>query len=133
MAAVLVDYVTDGAALHHARRALPRHREFQDVRHGQPADRGRPGIDDGGCLDHAQTSGVRELADRLFLSLCDHPVRDGVRPRQHLCESIESGEEPMSLANAAHSVVEPSSGTRRFAGSLVILYAVITMIPLIWS
>ncbi|MEH2483183.1 ABC-type glycerol-3-phosphate transport system permease component [Nitrobacteraceae bacterium AZCC 2146] len=38
----------------------------------------------------------------------------------------------MSTANAAHSVVEPSAGTRRFAGSLVILYAVITMIPLIW-
>jgi multiple sugar transport system permease protein len=38
----------------------------------------------------------------------------------------------MSVANTAHSVVEPSSGTRRFAGSLVILYAVITMIPLVW-
>src|SRR3981189_3362802 len=38
----------------------------------------------------------------------------------------------MSIANAAHSVVEPTSGTRRFAGSLVILYAVITMIPLVW-
>ena len=38
----------------------------------------------------------------------------------------------MSLANTAHSVVEPSPGTRRFAGALVILYAVITMIPLVW-
>src|SRR3979409_1651537 len=38
----------------------------------------------------------------------------------------------MSIANAAHSVVEPTAGTRRFAGSLVILYAVITMIPLVW-
>ena len=38
----------------------------------------------------------------------------------------------MSLANTAHSVVEPSSGTRRLAGSLVILYAAITMVPLIW-
>ena len=38
----------------------------------------------------------------------------------------------MSIANTAHSVVEPSRGTRRFAGSLVILYAVITMIPLVW-
>ena len=38
----------------------------------------------------------------------------------------------MISANSAHSVVEPSSGTRRLAGSLVILYAVITMIPLIW-
>jgi multiple sugar transport system permease protein len=38
----------------------------------------------------------------------------------------------MNLANAAHSVVEPSVGTRRFAGSLIVLYAIITMIPLVW-
>jgi multiple sugar transport system permease protein len=38
----------------------------------------------------------------------------------------------MTSANAAHSVVEPSAGTRRFAGSLVVLYAIITMIPLLW-
>ena len=38
----------------------------------------------------------------------------------------------MSIANTAHSVVEPSPGTRRLAGSLVVLYAVITMIPLVW-
>src|SRR6202453_5448684 len=38
----------------------------------------------------------------------------------------------MTSATTAHSVVEPSSGTRRFAGSLVVLYAVITMVPLIW-
>src|ERR1700730_9712390 len=132
MAAVLVDYAADGAAIHHARGAVPRHRELQDVRHGQPADRGRTGIDHGGRLDHAQARGVRELADRLFLRLRDHLVRDSVRPRQHLCEGAEPGEEPMISANSAHSVLEPSSGARRFAGSLVILYAVITMIPLIW-
>ena len=38
----------------------------------------------------------------------------------------------MSIANTAHSVVEPSPTTRRLAGSLVVLYAVITMIPLVW-
>ena len=38
----------------------------------------------------------------------------------------------MSIANTAHSVVEPSPNTRRLAGSLVVLYAVITMIPLVW-
>ena len=38
----------------------------------------------------------------------------------------------MSVANTAHSVVEPSPSTRRLAGSLVVLYAVITMIPLVW-
>ena len=38
----------------------------------------------------------------------------------------------MTSATTAHSVVEPSTTTRRFAGSLVVLYAVITMIPLVW-
>src|SRR3954462_14103409 len=130
MAAILVDHAADGVAVHHARRAVPRHRELQDVRHGQPAHRGRAGVDHGGCLDHTQARGLRELADGLFLGLRDHFVRDGVWPGQHLCQGAEPGEKPMSIA--AHSVVEPSAGTRRFAGSLVILYAVITMIPLVW-
>ena len=38
----------------------------------------------------------------------------------------------MSPSNAAHSVVEPSASTRGFAGTLVVLYAILTMIPLIW-
>ncbi|MBR0774718.1 carbohydrate ABC transporter permease [Bradyrhizobium diazoefficiens] len=38
----------------------------------------------------------------------------------------------MTSANTAHSVVEPSTGTRRLAGSIVVLYAIITMIPLVW-
>src|SRR5438445_2260862 len=132
MAPVLVDHAADGVAIHHARRAVPRHRELQDVRHGQPAHRRWTGIDHRGRLDHAQARGLRKLADRLFLGLCDHSVRDGVWPRQHLCQGAEPGEEPMSIANTAHSVVEPSPSTRRFAGSLVVLYALITMIPLIW-
>ena len=32
----------------------------------------------------------------------------------------------------AHSVVEPSLVTKRIAGGLVILYAVLTMVPLVW-
>jgi multiple sugar transport system permease protein len=32
----------------------------------------------------------------------------------------------------AHSVVEPSPRTKRIAGTLVILYAVVTMVPLAW-
>lgn len=32
----------------------------------------------------------------------------------------------------AHSVVEPSLATKRVAGALVVLYAVVTMIPLVW-
>ncbi len=38
----------------------------------------------------------------------------------------------MSSNTSAHSVVEPSALTKRVAGTLVILYAVITMIPLAW-
>ena len=33
---------------------------------------------------------------------------------------------------AAHSVVEPSAGSRRLAGVVVAAYALVTMIPLIW-
>ena len=38
----------------------------------------------------------------------------------------------MAGLTQAHSVVAPSASSRRFAGTLVILYAIITMIPLIW-
>jgi len=38
----------------------------------------------------------------------------------------------MSAATAAHSVVEPTSRAKLFAGTLVILYALITIIPLVW-
>ena len=34
--------------------------------------------------------------------------------------------------STAHSVVEPTSGTRWFAGCMVVLYALITIIPLVW-
>jgi len=34
--------------------------------------------------------------------------------------------------NTAHSVVEPSRVTKRVAGALVLLYAIITMAPLVW-
>lgn len=38
----------------------------------------------------------------------------------------------MNSTNSAHSVVEPSSTTRLVAGILVALYALVTMVPLIW-
>ncbi|OCJ08133.1 sugar ABC transporter permease [Rhizobium sp. AC44/96] len=38
----------------------------------------------------------------------------------------------MSSVNAAHSVVEPSPTSKRIAGAIVILYALITLIPLAW-
>jgi multiple sugar transport system permease protein len=34
--------------------------------------------------------------------------------------------------STAHSVVEPTSGTRWFAGMVVALYALITIVPLVW-
>jgi hypothetical protein len=38
-----------------------------------------------------------KLAHRLFLGLRHHPVRHGVRPRQHLRQGAEPGEAPMSM------------------------------------
>ncbi|MBR1217450.1 carbohydrate ABC transporter permease [Bradyrhizobium sp. U87765 SZCCT0131] len=38
----------------------------------------------------------------------------------------------MSGSTQAHSVVAPSQLSRRIAGTLVIIYAIITMIPLVW-
>jgi multiple sugar transport system permease protein len=38
----------------------------------------------------------------------------------------------MSANTSAHSVVAPTSLARRFAGTIVILYALVTMIPLVW-
>ena len=36
------------------------------------------------------------------------------------------------MSATAHSVVEPTSGSRRLAGALVIVYALVTMLPLVW-
>jgi multiple sugar transport system permease protein len=38
----------------------------------------------------------------------------------------------MTALSNAHSVVQPSPLSQRIAGVLVILYAVITMVPLAW-
>jgi len=38
----------------------------------------------------------------------------------------------MSGAAFAHSVVEPSRWSKRVAGTLVVAYALLTMIPLVW-
>lgn len=38
----------------------------------------------------------------------------------------------MSASNTAHSVVDPSKKTKRIAGTIVITYALISMIPLFW-
>jgi multiple sugar transport system permease protein len=36
------------------------------------------------------------------------------------------------MSAAAHSVIEPSSASKRVAGGIVILYAIVSMIPLFW-
>ncbi len=38
----------------------------------------------------------------------------------------------MSAANTAHSVVEPSLASKRIAGTIVIIYALVAMVPLLW-
>jgi multiple sugar transport system permease protein len=38
----------------------------------------------------------------------------------------------MSAPTAAHSVVEPSPWTKRFAGLIVVCYALLSMVPLVW-
>ena len=76
-----------------------------------------------------------KLADRLFLGLRHHPVRHRLRPGQHLREGAQPGEAAMSAVarTAAHSVVEPTGAdAKRIAGALVIVYALITMVPLLW-
>src|SRR5207248_5331962 len=67
-----------------------------------------------------------------FLRFRHHPVRHRIRPRQHLCEGAQSGEAEMTSLTAAHSVVEPTLLSKRVAGTIVIVYALVSMIPLVW-
>jgi multiple sugar transport system permease protein len=47
--------------------------------------------------------------------------------------TLKTGSSIMSkLISTAHSVVEPSSTTRWIAGSLVVLYAIVAIVPLVW-
>src|SRR5207247_2379545 len=112
---------------------VPRHRKFQDVRHGDAADRWRAWLHHRACFDHSQAPGLRGLSNRLFLGLRHHSLRDCLWIGQHLCEGPQQGEAEMtSLAAAAHSVVEPSRLTKRVAGSIVVFYALISMVPPMW-
>jgi multiple sugar transport system permease protein len=38
----------------------------------------------------------------------------------------------MSDRSAAHSIVEPAAWTKRIAGTIVVLYALLSMVPLVW-
>src|SRR5438876_4923909 len=102
MAAVLVDYTSDGTSLHHARGALPRHREFQDVRSGEPADQWRSRLDHGARVDHAEARSLRKMAYELRLGLRHHPVCHDLRPWQYLREGPQPGEAAMMGSTIAH-------------------------------
>ena len=133
LAAVLVDHAADGAALHHAGGALPRHRELQDVRPVNLLTSGGPGSTTEVASITLKREAFESWKTGYSSALRHHPLRRGVRPRQHLREGAQPGEAEMSApANQAHSVVAPSGTAKSVAASLVIVYALITMIPLAW-
>ena len=121
----------DGAAVPDAGGAVPRHRELQDVRPRGRADLGRAGLGHRARLDQPEARGVREVAHRLLLRLRHHPVRDRVRRRQHLRQGAQPGEAAMT---GQHRPFRRRAAARRrwVAGAVVILYALITMLPLVW-
>src|SRR5262245_36032730 len=73
------------------------------------------------------------MAHRLLLGICHHPIRDRVRPRQYLRQGPQPGEAAMSSGlSSAPSVVEPGVWSRRIAVGIVVAYALVTMVPLVW-
>src|SRR5439155_14582998 len=82
----------------------------------------------------APERGVRKVADRLFVRLRHRRFRHGVRLGQHLRQEGQPREEPLDpyMTSHVHSVVQPSPLSQRIAGVIVVLYAVITMVPLAW-
>src|SRR5262249_10480295 len=60
-----------------------------------------------------------------------HSLRRRLRPRQYLCKDSQPGEAEMSLT-IAHSVVAPTRLARRIAATIVIIYAIVSMVPLAW-
>ena len=69
-----------------------------------------------------------------LLRLRHHPVRHGVRPGEHLRQGAQPGEDrdEQRASQPPHSVVEPVARSKRIAGAIVILYAVVSMVPLVW-
>src|SRR6185436_11866852 len=99
----------------------------------QPAHQRRTGLGHRAGLDHLEARGVREVAHRVLVGLRHHPVRHRVRPGEHLRQGAQPGEEPLAMATATvHSVVEPSRRSKGIAGLIVVVYAVLSMVPLLW-
>src|SRR6202007_2540713 len=132
LAAILVDHAAHGDAFLDARDPFSRDRKLQDVRHGQSAHLGRSGVDHGGCLDHPEARGVREMAHRLFVGAGNHSLRHRLWFCQYLCESPQPGEAAMSMPLSAHSVAEPSRWSKRLASLIVAAYAIVPIRPLLW-
>src|SRR5918912_4278365 len=70
------------------------------------------------------------MAHRLRLCLRDHPVRVDLRAVAGHCALPGQGEAAMK--NMPHSPLEPSARSKWFAGSMVIAYTVMSLIPLVW-
>ena len=72
------------------------------------------------------------MAHRLFIGLGHHSLRHRVWRRQYLCKGPQPGETAMNTPVTAHSVAEPSSRSKLIASVVVVTYAVITILPLLW-
>src|SRR5262249_2811505 len=127
---VLAHHAADGDALHHPRAAIPHHRELQDVRPGEQPHQRRAGLGDGGRIDLAGARGVREMTHRIRIGLRDHPVRVDLPAVARGRALPRQGEAAMKTI--PHSPLEPSARSKWVAGTLVIAYAVISLIPLVW-
>ena len=66
-------------------------------------------------------------------ALRHHPVRHDLRSGQHLRQGAQPGEAAMSTASPPPIRSSRRAPlTKRIAGTLVIIYALITMVPLVW-
>ena len=67
-------------------------------------------------------------------ALRHHSLRHRLWRGEHLRQGAQPGEAAMSAIakSAAHSIVESSPRAKAFAGAIVILYAVVAILPLLW-
>ena len=65
-------------------------------------------------------------------ALGDHSLRHRVWRRQYLCQSPQPGEAAMKTPVTAHSVAEPSRWSKLTASFIVVTYAIMTILPLLW-
>ena len=73
-----------------------------------------------------------KLAHRLFLGLRHHPVRRGVRPRQHLRQGAEQGEAAMSADHRPFGRRADAAIASCIAGAIVVALCADLDVPLLW-